>query len=163
MEEFDLVDIHDTVIGVTTKDESHITAGIHRLVAVFVFNNKGELFMQYHERSGLWDHSVGGHVGKGETYDAAVEREAFEELGLNGPFIKLAHFFSDETSRGKPIKHFFTLYECTPKNWEFVPNAEVKRVQPLSIDAIVTRMKNNPSEFTPGFINTMTEYLKIRK
>lgn len=163
MEEFDLVNELDEVVGTTNKEKSHKDAGIHRVVAVYVFTPDGKLYMQDHIKSGMWDHSVGGHVSKGEDYDTAVQREGFEELGLKGPYTKVSHFYSDETIRGKHIKHFFTLYECTPEDWEFLPNEEVKRVEPYSIIEIVDWMNKEHEKFTPGFMNTMSEYIKVKR
>ncbi len=162
MEEFDLVNEQDEVIGTTNKEKSHRDAGIHRVVAIYVFTLDGKLYIQDHIKSGMWDHSVGGHVSKGEDYDQAVVREGKEELGLDGPFQKLSHFYSDETYRGKPIKHFFTLYEGTPVDWKFVPNDEVKKIQPCTIEEIVDWMNRNPEKFTPGFINSMAEYITVK-
>ncbi len=163
MEEFDLVNEQDQVIGTTNKEKSHSNAGIHRVVGVYVISPDGKLYMQDHIKSGMWDHSIGGHVSKGEDYDTAVQREGFEELGLKGPYTKVSHFYSDETIRGKRIKHFFTLYECAPEEWVFVPNEEVKRIEPHSITEIVEWMNKEPEKFTPGFINTMAEYIKVKQ
>lgn len=164
MEKFDLVDINDNIIGVTDKETSHQNGDLHRVIAIFVFNEKGELYLQEHIKSGgLWDHSVGGHVSQGEGYDTAAKREGFEELNLNCPLKKISIFYSDETSRDKNIKHMFGLYECTPTNWKFIPNEEVKNIVPMKINEIVKLMNSDPEKFTLGFLNTMKEYIKQKR
>lgn len=161
MEKFDLVDINDNVIGETDKLTSHANGDLHRVVAIFVFDQNGELYLQEHIKSGgLWDHSVGGHVSKGEDYDIAAQREGFEELNLNCSLNKVSVFYSDETYSGKSIRHMFGIYECIPlKDWKFIQNEEVKKIIPMKIETIIDQMNTNPTDFTPGFLNTMREYI----
>ncbi len=165
MEYFDLVDENDNVIGVTNKKESHENSGIHRVVAVYVFDSDNKLYIQKHLKSGgLFDHSIGGHVHQGETYDDAAKREANEELGLREPLMKISTFYSDERFSGLNLRHFFTLYECHPSpSWKFHPNDEVKELVPLSIPEIVAMMNKEPKKFTGGFLNSMQKYLKQTK
>lgn len=82
MEIVDRVDKNDKIIGQTTKEEAHKNAYIHRVSAVFCFNPERKLLVQQRKKDGLLDHSVGGHVGLGETYEMAAEREMKEELGI---------------------------------------------------------------------------------
>lgn len=164
MEQFDLVDINDNVIGITDKATSHQNGDLHRCVAIFVFNQKGELYLQEHLKSGgLYDHSVGGHVIKDETYDQAAKREGFEELNLNCDLKKISIFYSDETFGRIPSRHMFGLYECNPKDWQFIPNEEVKNIIPMSLENIIELMNISPNKFTPGFLNTMSEYIRQKQ
>lgn len=162
MDTLDLVDMNDKVVGKTDKETSHLNGDIHRIVAVFVFAPNEDLYVQEHLKSGgLLDHSVGGHVDRGETYVEAVNREAREELGLSEPLKQVSIFYSDETWGGKNIKHFIGLYECTvPKTWKFSANEEVKHIFPMSLRKIVEMMNSEPKKFTGGFKNTVYEYIK---
>ena len=164
MELFDLVNEKDEVIGTTNKEESHRTGSIHRVAAIYVFDKEGKLFVQEHLKSGRLDHSVGGHVAKGEAYDTAAKREGFEELGLTDPITFISTFYSDERISGVNIRHFFGLYECTPsEEWKFQENEEVKNITPMKIEEIVKLMNASPEKFTGGFINSMEEYIKQSK
>jgi isopentenyl-diphosphate Delta-isomerase len=162
MELFDLVDINDKIIGTTDKLTAHANGDIHRIVAVFLFDENGNLYLQEHLISGnILDHSVGGHVDRGESYDVAAKRESEEELGLDTPLSQVSVFYSDETWGGSKIKHFVGLYECqAPKNWVFKENDEVKHIYPMKLEEIVEKMNTNPKDFTGGFKNTMYEYIK---
>jgi len=162
MELYDLVDKNDKVIGTTDKATSHSNRDIHRIVAIFLFDKRGNLYVQEHLVSGnILDHSIGGHVDKDESYDHAAIREAKEELGLTAPLKKISIFYSDETWGGNNIKHFIGLYECqAPKDWVFEENDEVKHIYPMTIENIVEKMNTNPKDFTGGFKNTMYEYIK---
>ena len=76
------------VIGKATRGACHGgTKLLHPVVHLHVFNPAGELYLQKRSmhkdtQPGKWDTAVGGHVDCGETPDAALWREAREELGL---------------------------------------------------------------------------------
>ncbi len=89
MEMFQLVDRNGSPIGQASREECHGNPRlIHLVVHVHVFDLIGRLFLQKRSMSkdtnpGLWDTSVGGHVMAGEVVEAAVRREAREELGID--------------------------------------------------------------------------------
>lgn len=161
MELFDVVDKEDNVIGTTDKKTAHETGHLHRVGAVYLFNDQGLLYVQVHKSSGgLYDHSVGGHISKGESYEEGTAREAKEELGITQPLTKLSIFYSDEIPR---LQHMFGLFECIAEpSWKFVPNEEVEEIIPMRIEDILDLMKKDPKKFTRGFINTMKEYTRIK-
>jgi isopentenyl-diphosphate delta-isomerase len=162
MELFDLVDKNDNVIGVTNKPDAHSNKLAHRCVAVFVFNKTGELYVQVHKSSGgKLDHTVGGHVSRGESYMEAAIREAEEEVNLNQPLTELVtSYYSDE---GTYI-HMFGIFECIAEDsWKFEPNDEVGELVLIPIDEILQLMKSSPEKFTGGFLNTMKEYQRIKQ
>jgi isopentenyl-diphosphate delta-isomerase len=161
MELFDLVDKHDRVIGETNKVVAHANGDIHRVAAVYVFDIDGRLYVQNHKKSGLFDHSVGGHIQKDETYEAGAAREAEEELGLTQRLDKLDIFYSDE---GPTMQHMFGLFRCyADPSWSFVPNDEVGVVFSMNVDEIRVLMKESPEKFTPGFLNTMQHYIHLNE
>ena len=161
---FDKVDEKDNIIGVTYKQEAHEKGFIHRVAAVYVFDKSGNLYVQDHVKAGLLDHSVGGHIIQGETYQVGASREAEEELGISDPVELLDVFYSDETYTGSNYRHMFGLFTCTPSaSWRFKPNDEVHSIFPISIEDIVQHMNESPEKFTPGFLNTMEQYLKLVK
>lgn len=161
MELFDLVDRQDIVIGVTDKKKAHATGELHRLAAVYVFDKQGRLYVQVHKKSGgLYDHSVGGHISQGETYEQGAAREAAEELGITQPLEKLSVFYSDENAT---MQHMFGLFACvTDDSWQFVPNDEVEEIIPMTIEEIQQLMITNREKFTGGFVNTMKEYQRLQ-
>jgi len=161
MELFDLVDKQDVVIGVTNKEKAHTTGELHRVAAVYVFDKQGRLYVQVHKKSGgLYDHSVGGHISQGETYEQGAQREAEEELGITQPLEQIAVFYSDEN---ETMQHMFGLFECVADDsWQFQPNDEVEQVILMTLEEIQQLMATNREKFTGGFVNTMREYQRIR-
>lgn len=92
---FDVVDEANRIIGQLSRSEVHARNLLHRAVHVFVFNRRGEVFLQ--KRSHLkdvaplkWDSSAAGHLDVGESYGAAAVRELAEELGIEGAQTALA-------------------------------------------------------------------------
>jgi len=90
---FDIVDETGKKIGAAARSRVHGDPGlIHRSVHAMVLNSRGELFLQKRAgnkdiQPGKWDTSVGGHLDRGEEVEAALRREAEEELGIYGvPF-----------------------------------------------------------------------------
>lgn len=165
MEYLDLVNENDEIIGVTTKAKSHMNSEIHRVAAIFVFDKKGRLLIQEHlESGGKYDHSVGGHVRQGETYDEAAKREAYEELGLTEKLHKISVFYPGKVFSGCKNIHMYGLYEVAPsEKWKFTPNHEVKNVIPLPIEEIANTMNCTPDKFVKGCIYTMREYIRLKK
>lgn len=164
VEHFDLVDASDQVIGTTDKATAHSLGQWHRIAVVYVFAPDGQLYVQHHKKSGLLDHSVGGHVRKGESYDDAAKREAAEELGVTSPLQHLANYSADESLwKGSVMRHVHGLYECTPpSSWHFQPNDEVEELRLMTIDEIITGINAKPKSFTPGFIFSLAKYLEIK-
>jgi isopentenyldiphosphate isomerase len=160
MEQFDLIDEQDNIVGTTDKPTAHANRLPHRVAAVYVFNAKGELYVQIHKKSGgKFDNSVGGHVTQGESYAAAAKREAQEELGITQPLTYLSTLYSNEGS----YRHMFGLFECVAdERWEFIPNEEVEEIVPMRLEDIKKLMQTNPEKFTTGFINTMKAYRRIK-
>lgn len=160
----DIVDKNDKLIGcVKTVFEAHESRLPHRVVAIFVFNKEGKLYLQVHKKSeGRFDHTVGGHVDAGETYDEAAYRETSEEVNIADTALnKLTEgLYSDEGSR----IHVFAIYEClAPEGWKFISNDEVEELVLMNIPDVVEMMNTfGTQKFTGGFMSTMRKYLEIK-
>lgn len=161
MELFDIVNTNDELIGVSDRETAHKNRHIHRVVAVFVFNTSGQLYVQIHQKSGgLLDHSVGGHVSKGETYLQGALREAKEELDISQHLEELSIFYPDES---QDSMHMFGLYTCIVEPaWKFTPNDEVNEMRVMEIKDVQKLMVDEPDMFTGGFISSMKEYIRLK-
>lgn len=88
MEHWDLYDIDRKKTGRTIARGAAFKAGdYHLAVHICLFNTKGEMLIQQRQpfKDGWpnrWDLSAAGSALKGETSQAAAQRELWEELGL---------------------------------------------------------------------------------
>ncbi len=95
-EPLNVYDPEGRVIGARPRAEAKRSGLAVGAINVLLANARGEVLLQRRpddkENGGLWDKSVGGHVGAGENFDASAVREAGEELFDDGrsPRIRLA-------------------------------------------------------------------------
>lgn len=87
----ELVDILDAqgrpTGGQCLKSEAHRKGLLHPTVHIWFFTGDAKVLLQQRGRFKdthplLWDVSVAGHVGSGESITAAAVREVWEEIGL---------------------------------------------------------------------------------
>ena len=85
---FDLVDTEGRRIGRAPRRLCHSGPGrLHPVIHLHLLSDDGRLYLQKRAATkeiqpGKWDTAVGGHVSAGEAIEAALAREAREELGL---------------------------------------------------------------------------------
>ena len=162
VEIFDVVDASDRVIGQALRADVHARKLRHRAVHIFVFNARGELFLQKRAASkdtfpGRYDSSASGHLNQGETYDACALRELSEELGIVVGQVQLHRHFK--------------LEACEVTGWEFVwayslQSSEEPRVNQQEIESgafwplteVRARLAAHPEEFAPSFTCIFGEF-----
>lgn len=69
------------------KSEAHKNGWFHATVHIWLFTADGKILLQKRALTkkvfpGLWDISVAGHIGAGESILSSAKREVFEEIGL---------------------------------------------------------------------------------
>jgi hypothetical protein len=83
-ERLNVYDEEGRVAGAARREEAKRSGQAVGAINVLLVNAGGEVLLQRRpedkENGGLWDKSVGGHVGAGEDFDAAAVRETGEEL-----------------------------------------------------------------------------------
>ena len=94
---FDIVDDNDKIIGRATRKEAHTKCLTHRSVMFFIFNKKGELFLNKRSSNkefegGKYSIVLGGHIKSGDSYEQSVIREAEEEAGITSKPYFIANF-----------------------------------------------------------------------
>ncbi len=124
---FPIVDEAGNVIGEALRAECHDGRSfiLHPVVHLYVFNSRGELYLQKRSLSkkiqpGKWDTSVGGHVDYGESIEEALWREAREELGIVGfePVFLKRYVFHSSVER-----ELVYTYKCI-YDGEILPDAD---------------------------------------
>lgn len=79
------------------KSEAHKNGWFHATVHIWLFTSDEKILLQKRALTkkvfpGLWDISVAGHIGAGESVLSSAKREVFEEIGLelqDADFIKI--------------------------------------------------------------------------
>ncbi len=156
----DVVDEKNNVVGSIDVATAHEQKLIHRVVGVFVFDEKGSLYLQTGNKHEKFDISVGGHVQKGESCEDAAQREMAEELGLVVPIKRVSTFLPTNARLG----HYWMIFMATaPNGWEFAETEEVKSLEKIDVEKIKELIKNRPDSFTHGFLNTFTELIQVHK
>ena len=162
----DIVDERDIVIkkGVS-REEAHAKKLLHRAIIVFVFNLKGQIFVQ--ERSpvkdvypGLMIASCSGHVLSGETYKETAIRELQEELGVEADpkLIERAASFTIENPDDFENDALFVL-EGYDKPIQ-INRQESISGKYTSIPELTKQIKAEPAKFTPPFLRAFEMWRK---
>lgn len=152
---FDVVNERDEVIGRETRREVHRIGLKHRAVHVFVFNARGEVFLQKRSitkdtHPGVWDSSASGHLDCGEDYDACVMRELREEIGLKLSECPRRVFKvspCDETGQ-----EFVWLYRCSDEGPFTLHPEEIERGDWFTSERVTEWIEERPQDFAPAFV-----------
>ncbi|HLF55140.1 MAG TPA: NUDIX domain-containing protein [Candidatus Nanoarchaeia archaeon] len=162
-EELDIVDAHDNLVGKADRNSVHKKNLLHRGVQIFIFNSKGEIFVQQRGLKkdrfpGFWEASLSGHVSAGEAYKEAAERELHEELGVCIPpklfkeFIK----FGEHNDEDRMLVTLFVIKDFTGEVMR--DEDEVKQGDFWSIKKLEEEIKKGEKFFHPSFLHAWKLY-----
>jgi isopentenyldiphosphate isomerase len=169
MEELDIVDEYDQIIGKASYEEIHSKGLRHRSVQIFVFDKfdlKNLLVSQRSQKqevSKLKFHpSAAGHLKLGQSYLEAALDELKEELfyeieklpeGIKP--IEIARYKNDTRPTNKENTSLFYVVYSGP----FSPDPkEIEKVFWDNPSKIRQNMLLNPSKYTRSFLNAMREF-----
>ena len=160
---FDVVDADDRVVGQATRGEVHAKGLLHRSVHIFVFNSKGQLFLQKRamtkdENPGYWDSSAAGHVNAGEDYRTSAYRELQEELGIAGTL----KFFMKFPASPQTFWEHVEAYVCTTDQKIRINPVEISEGRFWPISDLKDTIFNDPGRFTSTFHLLFDSYLKSK-
>ena len=87
MQELNIIDENDNIIGKDTRENIHKNGLLHREIHVWIYNKNGEILFQRRAKTkdtypDLLDASVGGHVEIGDDYLTTSIKELEEETGI---------------------------------------------------------------------------------
>ena len=163
VEYFDVVDIFDRVVGLAPRHYIHANKLFHRAIHVFVFNSKGEIFLQKRSMSkdsapGKWVSSCSGHVDSGEYYFDAAVRELGEEIGLHqANDLTLAMIEQARPETGYEHVHLFT---CSHDGELKLDVGEVSGGLWIDPEKLDLWMEENSRDFAWSFVYLWKRYRK---
>jgi len=142
-EQLEIVNQNGEVIGLAPRAEVHANPSLmHRVVHVLVFDPKGRLLLQKRSLSkdvapGMWDTSVGGHVGIGEELSVSAMREMEEELGISGCAMEYLYSY---IHRGQYETELVSTYRCIYRGDISFNKNEIDAVRFWSLEEIWSAM-----------------------
>jgi 16S rRNA (adenine1518-N6/adenine1519-N6)-dimethyltransferase len=152
-EMFDVVGEANEVLRLASRHDVHTQNLRHRAVHVFVFNHRGELFLQRRSRAKdrhplLWDSSAAGHLNAGDTYDLTAPRELQEELGVSAPCVSIGDIGASEETGWE----FIRVYRAEHDGPFRLAPAEIDSGGFFTLEQIQRWVSARPQDFAPGFL-----------
>ena len=160
---FDVVDADDRPVGRATRAQVHREGLCHRAVHLFVFNRRGELFLQQRSRlkdvdPRCWDSSAAGHLDAGEDYPQAAVRELAEELGIEGTEPREVARIAACAENGWEHVRLFRLEHGGPVRWPCVEVEAGAWFPPAEVAAWVSAC---PADFARGFLKCWEAFQQV--
>lgn len=116
-EQLPLVNEQGQVVGKAPRSVCHNGQKLlHPVVHLHVFNLKGAIFLQKRPMNklvqpGKWDTAVGGHIAFGEDLQVALQREAWEEIGLKEFSASLVKQYVWESELERELVYVFVTHD----------------------------------------------------
>jgi 16S rRNA (adenine1518-N6/adenine1519-N6)-dimethyltransferase len=150
---FDVVSETDEVVRQASRHDVHRDKLLHRAVHIFVFNQKGELFLQRRSRwkdmhPRRWDSSAAGHVNSGQEYYETANREIVEELGVEAELQEIGKIKACEGTGWE----FVRLYRAEHEGPFVLHPAEIEAGDWFTIRQIEEWIAARPQDFATGFL-----------
>ncbi|MEM8762793.1 MAG: NUDIX domain-containing protein [Bacteroidota bacterium] len=156
------------------KSEAHRQGLFHPTVHIWCYDPQGLILLQQrgkHKKTFplLWDVSVAGHVGAGESMEVGAEREVFEEIGVSIQVQKLEKLKIFKTEHrhseilfDREFNHTF-LYPL-PQTTTLTPQAsEVEALKWFTIVDFEKMVSENDPRLVPNSENRYQEVIMALK
>ena len=155
MEQVDIVDEQDNVLYSTSKQEAHEKGLLHRCIVSEIKDSHGHwlLVKQAADRqdAGQYVSPVGGHVQAGESVEAALRREAMEEVGLKDfKYTYTGKKIFNRDVIGRHENHYFIMYEIHSDE-KLVLNHKSVGYEAFTDEQLRQELKNKPEKFGIAF------------
>lgn len=144
-------------IGATTREEAQAKNLVHRIVIVYIVNDRGNVLLQKRgpkvQFPNRWDHSAAGHVDAGEEYESAAKRELAEELGVEGIALQeVAYYHKYRVIDGRHLNRFHKVYVVhLAADYPFdLQKSELIAVKWFTHPAVMQLIRERPNEVTDG-------------
>jgi len=153
---YPIVNNLDQIIGYKDKDQSYKERSMLRSVQIFVYNSKGELYIQKRSKNksrypSFFCASVAGHVEPEEDYRQAAIREIKEELGLK-KIEDLKFITKEKTPVGESNYAMMAFFTTNTDQEITLQEEEIDSGDFYTIENIKKLILENDL-FTPGFLH----------
>lgn len=151
-ETLEVVDEKCNPVSILSREEIHKKDLFHKIVHVFLFNEKQEIYLQKKSQAvdqnpGLWTSSASGHVLSGESFLIAAQRELKEELAIKVKLEEVLRLPPSEETRNECVSLFVGYTKKSPK-----PNPlEIEEGKFFSVEEINKLVETKPEIFSPIF------------
>jgi isopentenyl-diphosphate delta-isomerase len=159
----DVVNELDEKVGEALRREVLPKAKNFHTAHLFLFDGSGRLLLQQlgasRKRHPLtWGASVAAYVFAGETYEAAIQRRAQQELGVA---IEPTLVGKTDMRDGNSTK-FVSLFTAT-FGGDVIPDPQhIEAVELYTLEDVDTALRTEPERFTPTFRHIFPFYLQSR-
>lgn len=124
---------------------------LHPVVHLHVLNHQKHLYLQKRPMNklvqpGKWDTAVGGHISAGETLETALQREAWEEIGLKEFKARLVKTYRWDSELESELVYVFVSQDFKSIHLHSDEVVEGRFWTPKQIEASFGR-----GVFTPNF------------
>jgi isopentenyl-diphosphate Delta-isomerase len=161
-----IVDENDNEIGTAMLAEAWQQGLYHRVVAIFVTDDKGRMLLQLRSPNvkvypNHWDQAAGGHVDEGQSYEVAAANELTEELGLhNVTLTEMGTYRSNAQDGDRIINQFERVYkaEVTHDTNLEPEGSEVTTLKWFTASELKTLFSQQSDKFTPGLLYDIQHY-----
>jgi len=139
-------------LGILPRGEVHALGVFHKSVHIFLFNSKGEIYLQKRgldreEFPGLWSSSASGHIDPGEPLAYCAQRELKEELGIKVKLEEVLHVKPIPETNWECVTLFEGLTDKIPK-----PNPhEILEGRFFKAEEVERLLRETPEIFSPAF------------
>lgn len=126
----------------------------HRHVSAWIMNTEGQILMQRRSFSKKKNPGkfakTGGHVDSGETPEKAIQREIFEEIGLEVKEnqIQILDIYKSKSKKEKFFGYNFIFITNKLEKEFILQKEEVEEVKYFTIEELEKAKKDNNNEFT---------------
>lgn len=152
---YPIVNASDKIIEYKDKKQAYKEKAMLRSVQIFVYNSKGELYIQKRGKNksrypNYFCASVAGHVEVGESYRQAAIRELKEELGLK-EIENLEFITKEKTPVGRGNYAMMALFVIKTEESITLQKEEIDSGDFYTIEKI-KRLILEKKLFTPSFL-----------
>lgn len=152
----EIIDDQGQILEIVPKKEAHTRGLLHKTVLSEIIDSQGRwlLAKQSADRqdAGQYVSPIGGHVSAGESNEQALEREAWEEMGLKAGFryVYRGSAVYNREVIGRKENHLFVYY-TTYTDQTPVLNHEAESCRYFTEEELKTLLRNQPDMFGGSF------------